>query len=315
MYRYLRIFIVFSLLFTVIPMGVFLNFKKKTPLPTEKTSAVSSPDTVRILNNQGGSLSEIPLDEYLAGCVMAQIPCTFEPEALKAQAVIARTYILYQKAHSNTGNDGNSQKYFTPDQAESFYGESYNEAYEKALTAVKETDGIYLSYENAPIVTAFHPISCGFTESAEDIWGVEIPYLVSVESTADKDADGFEQTLEISQQEIFSRLCAFFEADPVGEFSLKIKEKTKNGTVISLEFSQNDAKKEVTATDLANLLGLNSCNFTISENDDYFLITCHGGGHLVGLSQWGANSMALEGKTFEEILTHYFQGVSLSHAQ
>ena len=315
MYRYLRIFIVFSLLLTVIPMGVFLNTKEKTLISEEKKIEISLPEAVIILNKTDASPSEIPLDEYLAGCVMAQIPCTFEEEALKAQAVIARTYLLCQENHPESINTDDSQKYFTPDEAMEFYGESYEAAYEKAMNAVKETEGIYLSYENTPIVTAFHPVSSGFTESAADIFGVEIPYLVSVASPYDKEIDGFEQTVNISQQEVFSRLCAYYEADAVGEFSLEINKKTKNGTVISVEFAQNDIKKEVTATDFATLLGLNSCNFTISENIESFLITCHGCGHLVGLSQWGANSMALEGNSFEEILTHYFYGVSLSHAQ
>lgn len=314
MIKYVRILLVFSILLTAIPCAVFVKNGEKQTASSTPESRFSIPVTVLIMNKSDSSLSEIPLDEYLAGCVLAQMPCSFETEALKCQAILARTYVLYHLYHQKPLYE-NPQSYFSPAEAEEFYGENYQKALSRATTAVKETDGLVLTYKNAPIVTAFHPISPGFTESAKDIWGLDLSYLSSVESPHDADSPQGVQTVKISKTELFSRLCAFTQTDEEGEFSIEIKEKSPHGTVLSLKFFANATKKEITGADFAEIFGLNSCNFTINFQDDFATITCLGGGHLVGLSQYGAHRMALSGDVYEEILNHYFPGVSLSDGQ
>ena len=317
----LRIFVVMSVLIIVIPCGILIKNGDKASAVRSVTAPINSADKVVILSCDSGKLSEVSLDEYLAGCVMAQMPCDFESEALKAQAVICRTYIFARKLSfdkslngADVSDSGEYQDYFTSDEAKIFYGKAYEQAYSKALSAVKETDGIYISYNGRPAVTAFHPLSAGKTESAEEIWGISLPYLVSAKSESDREIEGFSQNVKISATELFSRLCAFLEIDAdteaISGCRLEISEKTENGTVLSLGFTINGEKKEVAARDFASILGLNSCNFDFVFVNDTCTITCRGCGHLVGLSQWGANSMAMSGSDFREILSHYFYGIS-----
>ena len=310
MSKYIRILLVFSLLLTAIPCAVFVKNDKKQTSSYIKKTGFSLPEKVQIMNETDSSLSEIPLDDYLAGCVLAQMPCDFEEEALKCQAIIARTYVLYHRHHNKKLSE-NPQSYFTSEEAKGFYGKDYEKALKRATNAVKETEGLVLTHKNSPIVTAYHPISSGYTESAKDIWGADLPYLLSVESPHDYDSPQGIQTIEMTEAELFSRLFAFVEMDYDTKATLRIKNKTSHGTVLALEISSEDIKKEIAGKDFAEIYSLNSCNFIISFDNGMCEITCHGGGHLVGLSQWGANQMALSGKNCEEILSHYFCGVSL----
>lgn len=310
MSKYIRILLVFSILLTTIPCAVFLKNDKKEPAGSIEKTNFSLPSEIEIMNKTDSSLSEIPLDDYLIGCVLAQIPCNFEPEALKCQAIIARTYVYYHLYHKKSLSE-NPQSYFTYEEAREFYGENYQSALDKATLAVFETDGLVLTYENAPIVTAFHPVSYGFTESSEDIWGEEFPYLVSVKSPYDENSSQGIQEIKITKTEFFSRLCAYLDLKEDENMSFEINKKTNHNTVLSLEISNDSTKKEIAGTEFAEIFNTNSCNFTISITDNSATITCYGGGHLVGLSQCGANLMAVSQNTYEEILTHYFQGVSL----
>lgn len=326
MKRCIKFTAVFCLLLLIIPAIVF--FKKPSDTDARQTADIEIPqwETVRILFEERGEISELSLEEYLTGCVMAQIPCTFEKEAVKAQAIICRTYIFYKKLFpdedlngADVSDSGEYQSYFNKEQAEEFYGEGYSEAFEKASAAVKETDGVYLSYNGQPAVTAFHPVSSGYTESALDIWGTDIPYLKSVSSQSDKLVEGCEQNVEFTKDELFARITSALEIEtdgqvPDGEW-LYISEQTKNGTALTVTVCVNGEKKQAEASGIALILGLNSSNFSFSFDENSCVVTCRGCGHLVGLSQWGANSMAKEGKNHREILRWYFSGISFSQQQ
>ncbi len=311
MAKYVRILLIFSILLTTIPCAVFLKNDKKEPAVSTEKNTFSLPAEIEIMNKNSSSLSQIPLNDYLIGCVMAQIPCNFETETLKCQAIIARTYVYYHLYHQKSLTE-NPQSYFTYEEAKDFYGENYQSALDRATLAVFETDGLVLTYENAPIVTAFHPFAYGYTESAGDIWGEEFPYLVSVESPYDENSTQGIEEIKITKTEFFSRLCAFLDIKETENMSFEVSRKTAHNTVLSLEISNGSTKKEIAGTKFAEIFNLNSCNFKISINTDLCIITCYGGGHLVGLSQLGSNLMAVSQSTYEEILTHYFQGVSLS---
>lgn len=327
MARYIRILIIFSAFLLVIPMAVLLFEKEEKPSEKAEKLSIPNPDVVLILNNETQKLSEIPLDEYLTGCVLAQIPYNFEDEALKAQAIICRTYIFSRKLSeqsspteslrgADVSDSKDYQSYYSEEKAKEYYGDSYEAALERACKAVLETDGMYLSFNGRPATTAYHPVSAGFTESALDVWGVAIPYLVSVKSESDLSVEGNYQELEISKAELFARLTTAFEIkayeESPSDLEIYISDKTKNNTAKTVTISLSDEEKIIPARDIASLLGLNSCNFSLEEKDGSYIIKCKGCGHLVGLSQWGANSMAADGKTCYEILSHYFPSTSVS---
>lgn len=307
---YLKIFVIFSIFALAIPTVVLIKPKKSSDLTQNALCDYPEIKTVTLEIPENNATLELSLDEYLTGCVMAQISCDFEEETLKAQAIICRTCVYNELAREGKLSQVYTlQKYFTTEQAQDYYGDDFQKAYAKANQAVLDTDKVIITYDGVPVVTAFHPISCGFTESAEDIFGEKIPYLVSVESSQDKSLEGFEQTVEISKAELFSRLCAYFEIDLGDDFSLEIKSRTLHGTVKTLEFICDGIKKEIAGNEFCDIFGLNSCNLDIKISDKICQITCRGGGHLVGLSQYGANVLATQGKSAEDILKFYFSGV------
>lgn len=310
MTKYIKILLIFSLLLTTIPLAVFIKNDNPKNITTTDKALYELDDYVKIMNNDGSVLSEIPVNDYLIGCVLAQIPCDFDLEALKCQAIIARTYIFYHQYH-NKNPYTLKNSYFTEQEAKEFYKENYENALDKATLAVYETDGLILTYNNAPIVTAFHPVSAGYTESSEDIWGEPFDYLKSVRSQYDDDYRQNPQVIQMTAYEFYARLFSHYQYEAGENPQIEIKEMTKNKTVKSVVFFDEGIKKEITGGEFAEIFNLNSCNFHISIKDNLCVITCYGAGHLVGLSQWGSNNMALSGKSYEEILTFYFQGVSL----
>lgn len=324
----IKLFIIFSVLLLAIPSVVF--FKKQPPDKREDTliqTGFSENDKIRILNDETGEVSEISLNDYLTGSVLAQIPCTFDEEAVKAQAVLCRTYIIGRrlsllsspqpelKGADITSDWQKYPKYFTPEQAEEFYGEDYPQAYEKASLAVRDTSGQYLTYEGSPIIPAFHAVSHGRTESAENAWGEKIPYLVSVDSSPDAELESARQTVTFTPEEIAARLSENLDVDLSGTlpgentFSLTIPE--GSACVSQVEITSGESTKKISGSEFARCLNLNSCCFSIEYSQGGFNITCRGIGHMVGLSQYGANCMAGSGSDHKEILSHYFPGTSL----
>lgn len=330
---YFKIFMGFAILLLAIPAITFLKPEANTGSPSSSNVGNFSPiKDVQLLNNSSGEISNIDIRDYIIGSVLAQMPAEFELEALKAQAIICHTYIINQKYSEENSPTKNLkgadlsddwtiyQKYFTKNQAKEFYGDNFDTAYEKVSSAVEAVEGLICTYENQPIVTAFHAISCGKTESSENAWGTAFPYLVSVDSNSDTDISGYKQELTLTDSELSARLSSNlnikFKDDFSTENSIKIKSKTDIGTVLCLEIQTNDGTVEVTGNEFAVVLNLNSCNFTIgyskSGDNAEYKIVCYGYGHMVGMSQYGANSMAKEGKKAEDILKHYFSGITIS---
>ncbi len=321
----IKIFIVFSMLLLIVPSAVFIKNK-----PDE--NSFSSPgsnvlENVRFLNESTGEVAEIPLREYLIGCVIAQMPYDFSAEALKAQAVICRTYIYHRRLSEMSdpteglkGADISDdcevyQKYFSSDEAKSYYGDEYEAAYKACEQAVDETKGEILTYENSPIVTAFHAVSSGITESAANAWGVEIPYLVSVKSESDTLIKGAKKEYEFTSDEIFARIKGLLlQEEKSNDFSLEAQDITPCGTVKTMAVTNSGQEESINGTSFAAALNLASSCFEITydKSADSFHITSTGVGHMVGLSQYGADYMAKEGKTYKEILLHYFTGVELT---
>lgn len=282
------------------------------------------PDILKVLDFTSGQVLELPMEEYVLGAVLAEMPATYCSEALKAQAVAARTYALRQREKqrlspdpellgADISNDSRRfQAYFTPARAKDFYGDAYEAYREKAAAAVAETDRLALFYGGEPIVAAFHSASGGRTESAEVVWGSPVEYLVPVESPEDKNSPSYLEEEIFTEEEFRKKLeKALPGADfsvPAGEWA-EIRETSPSGTVTEMLVGG----EKLSGTDFRGIFSLRSANFTVVYNADkgQFHVTTRGYGHGVGLSQYGANAMGESGSDFREILLHYYTGAEI----
>ena len=286
-------------------------------------SDASDTETIRMLDTSTGEVLTLSARDYMIGAVCAEMPATFEEEALKAQAVAIHTYAVRQKqleqSHptpelcgADLSNDSSRyQAYFTRSQAMQFYDSGFESAYEKITAAVEDVLPYILEYEDEPILAAFCSMSSGTTESAENVWGQEVAYLVPVDSAADEQAPNFLEEAVFTASELKRALsCAFPDADFSGAVKdwLTIEKLSESGTVLRAEAGGVD----VTGQDIRAALGLRSAAFEVKWAGDQCTITTKGFGHGVGMSQYGANAMAKAGADWKEILAHYYPGCEIS---
>lgn len=274
-----------------------------------------------VLDTESGQVSEISVRDYIIGAVCAEMPASFEEEALKAQAVASHTYALYQinsssgdkslKGADFSDDPSKYQAFFTNDEIRKYYGDKYDEYYARVSAAVDEVCSTILVYDDEPIVAAFHSMSPGTTESAENIWGTALDYLVPCDSSSDISEPGYREEYTFTSDELRSRISAVHED---AEFSSDCRNwfsdirKSDSGTVLEM----NTGNITMTGTEFRDIMTLRSAAFDISySGENKFTITTEGYGHGVGMSQYGANCMASQGKTYEQILEHYYKGTEL----
>ena len=285
-------------------------------------SAAESAAPYRILETASGTVQEVSVRSYLIGAVAAEMPASYEPEALKAQAVAVHTYaerIRRQQAQSpdpalcgaDFSDDAHRyQGYCTAEQLRLLWGDAYDENYSKIAAAVDSVSDLLLYYGDEPIAAAFHAVSAGQTESAEHVWGEAVPYLVPVSSAGDRSAPHFEETAVLSADTVRSGILAAYPAaalpaDPAEWFSTEAV--SDSGTVLRIRAGS----AVLTGQQLRTALGLRSACFTVGYSSGNFLFTVKGSGHAVGMSQYGANVMAQSGASFDDILLHYYSGAEL----
>lgn len=276
-----------------------------------------SNEPYRVLNCSTGEITEVSVRDYVIGAVAAEMPASFEEEALKAQAVAAHTYAerqrnLQRKApdkalgNADFSDDPNKyQGFFTNEKIRHYFGDNYDIHYNKIAAAVDEVLPYIITYDDEPIIAAFHSMSSGKTESAENMWGTAVDYLVPVNSKSDKDAPNYIDETEISVDFVRARLEKVFEGVQLGDSPenwIKTGAKSDSGTV--LEVTVGDVK--ASGNDIREAFGLRSADFTVDFKDNNFIFTTRGYGHGVGMSQYGANHMAKEGKGWKSILEHYY---------
>lgn len=292
------------------------------PSPAVESTATPSPlpsqnpegEIIRIVHEE--EIFELPLEEYLLGVVAAEMPASFEPEALKAQAVAARTYTLYCAAAEKHGEAqvctdfGCCQAWKSEARMRQDWGDSFDANYQKILSAVYSTAGEHLTYEDKPIFSAFHSSSAGQTEACGAIWS-DVPYLVSVESPeSEENVPGYISSVEISPLDFRDTLL---HACPQADFSgsentwIGRVNPEKSGRVDSIELGG----VLYSGTRLRELFSLRSTAFTLEYTGESFLFTVSGFGHGVGMSQYGAKLMASEGSDYTAILAHYYPGTTL----
>lgn len=278
--------------------------------PTEQTLYAQSETLVIPALMGDGTVKDMELEEYLIGVVLAEMPASFEVEALKAQAVVARTYTL--RAHDGKGKHDlasvctesaccqayRSQESYLAD------GGSREDVY-KVRGAVADTIGLVLTYHGELIEATYFSCSGGSTEDAIAVWGTEVPYLQAVSSPGEEDAAYFTDTVSFSVGELEEKLQVDLQGDAAlwfGDISY-----TSGGGVKAMEIGG----VEFAGTELRQLLGLRSTAFTVTTEGSSVTFHTRGFGHRVGMSQYGADAMAASGSSFEEILQHYYQGTVL----
>lgn len=259
-----------------------------------------------VLVRSADQVTEGDMDAYLVGVVLAEMPASFEVEALKAQAVAARTYA--RKAWVTGGKHGDGsvctdsgccQAYIPPEDYLAQGGTQ--EGLEKIRSAVTETAGLVLFYEGQLIEATYFSSAGGSTESAVAVWGTEYPYLQAVESPE----EGQGVQVSFSPAEFQQTLGLSLSGTPDTWFS-QVRY-TEGGGVETMTIGE----KRYTGVQLRSLLGLRSTAFTVEAAPDTITITTRGFGHRVGLSQYGADAMAVTGSDFRRILAHYYPGAEL----
>ncbi len=286
-------------------------------------SEVSQDAAVTVNVMVGEKEVSLRLDEYLAGVLAAEMPASFPEEALKAQVVAARSFILYRMENPPADgvhdgvplcdDPGHCKAYrdiSAPETAAALFGSNSEMYLEKIRAAVRDTDGVVLTYHGDPAMAAFHAISGGMTESAEDVWGAAVPYLVEVESPGEEDAVKFSETVEFDRGALRDTLTEAYPDAALGDdpaLWLTDIERSPAGMIKSALLGG----VTVSGMELRMLLGLNSADFSLEADGDAVRITTTGYGHGVGMSQYGARAMAREGSAYQDILLHYYPGCTI----
>lgn len=278
--------------------------------------------TIPVYLSKDKKVQQLDLEQYVRGVVAAEMPIDFELEALKAQAMAARTYIvrrLLEKDLSGVPVEGavvtdtiTHQAYVSEQELKQRWsGAQYAANMDKLNRAVEETKDMILTYEGKPIQATFFSTSNGYTENSEDYWGDRIPYLRSVPSPWDvKLSPRYKETISISSKELGQKL-GLRTAIPVSanqSNSLRVIGKTEGNRIKTLTVGG----KTFSGREFREKLGLNSTHFQWSWKGSELQITTFGYGHGVGMSQWGANGMAKEGKKAEEIVKYFYTGIQVS---
>ena len=270
--------------------------------PNEKPEGMLS---ISLYDRASGKTEEMPLEEYIIGVVGAEMPASFPLEALKAQAVAARTYaVRHMTAFGGSGcsgadictDSGCCQSYRSPEQLKKKFGGDTRQYMDKLRQAVYETEGEYAAYKGEPIEALYHSSAGGRTEDAQNVFSAALPYLVGVDSPGEETAGKYAAEVRVSLGEFTNRVNKKWPA-------AKLK-KNRLGEQVKV-VSRYDSGRE-----LRRLFDLNSANFTLSIGEKVTIRT-KGYGHGVGMSQYGARAMALEGAGYEEILKHYYTGVEI----
>lgn len=258
------------------------------------------------VRRNNGNIEKFELEEYIIGVVGAEMPASFNKEALKAQSVVARTYALKSiKNNKQLTSDNSTQNFKDNNELKKMWGSSYNTYYNKIKSAVLETKGLYLSYNNDYVDAVYHSTSNGNTEDAVYVWGNSVPYLKSVSSEYDNTNKNYNSAITLTYNEISNKLKNSIDNNT--KFNIisrtsgnRVKEMEINGITYS-------------GVEFRKLLNLRSADFSIENNGANVVISTNGYGHGVGMSQYGANGMANNGSSYTDILLHYYTGVSIKN--
>lgn len=287
----------------LVPIAVISFRKNETNFNLPKKDEV----LVKLKNVDNNEVTNILLEEYVIGVVAAEMPASFNEEALKAQAIAARTYAYYKIIHNNGDydlvTDISDQGYITKEEMQEKWKADYNYYYEKIKNAVKETENEIITYNDEVILSYYFAMSNGYTEDSSLVFEEE-PYLESVESSWDNDTlNNYQVDTTFNKEDFCNLLNIKCQNITIGKIT---RSKTNRVNTIVIN------NQEFDGTEFRHLLGLRSTDFNITIENNVINITTFGYGHGVGMSQYGANGMAKEGYKYQEIINYYYKDTEIS---
>jgi len=296
--------------------------KESSAIESEDEKKVDSGDIFRLLNEETGEVYEVSEWDFVVGAVGAEMYPTYHSEALKAQAVASYTYYSALRKR-NRANPSENLKgadfadkqagfpvFYTKEQLMGRWKDSFDTYYNKISEAVKEVFGKLITYNDEPITAVYHAISAGTTEDAAVLWGTSYPYLQPVVSPGDKLAPDYQTEASFTPEELAAKLRGIEGFEASGEPDKWLKDDlqtSSSGTVTHLTI----CNKAFTGIQLREALGLRSACFSVKYADGKFVFTVSGYGHNVGMSQYGADYLARQGLTYDEILRYYYTDVEI----
>lgn len=309
----------------VIPILVVFGVGGFSPAAKQQTKVFKGEDIpIRVYLHETDKIVMMSLEEYIKGVVAAEMPAEFDIEALKAQAVAARTYAVKNMAlfggqglASHPGADVStdhreSQAWLSQVQLKTRWGPfKFGHYWDRIAQAVDETRGLIITYSGEPINAVFHSTSAERTASAQEVWGFDYPYLKSVPCSWDAASPRYAETKSITVAELEQRLGAdagVLAAAQNGNNTIaQIIDRTESGRVDKVRIGS----KTFSGISVREKLELRSANFSVEAKGSSLVFKTLGYGHGVGLCQYGANGMAKDGHDFREILTYYYTGVAI----
>lgn len=329
MKKVIIIFCIFNISIFLIPVLLTKNQKINTVENTveniveearEEKYNYKDFNIIRVLHIKNNQVEEMNLDDYLLGVVSAEMPASFEMQALNAQAVVARTYTIYsiinnKQKHENADICDNSkccQAWISKEDRLSKWDESSREEYwNKIQNAVMNTKGKIITYDGKTIDAFFHSNSGGTTETPVNVWGgSNYPYLQAVQTSGEDAYSQYSSEIVLSKEDFINRVKEKhhnFEIDFNKEDCIKIIEMTNSNRVKKIKIGN----LEVSGVEMRSLLGLKSANFTYKIDNNEISFKVIGYGHGVGMSQTGADSLAKQGYNYEQIIKHFYTGVEI----
>lgn len=296
--------ILLSIVIILLPIAVISFFKKETNFNLPKSEKKETEKNYTIKLQTDNEVLTLGLEEYVIGVVAGEMPASFEEEALKAQAIASRTYAMYKKNLNNNYDvkaTTADQVYLTNEQMQDKWQGDYAKYLNKIKQAVDSTKNEVIKYHNEIIKSYYFAMSNGKTEDAINVFNEQQDYLVSVESA--EDSRNLIQTTNLTKEEFCQKLNIDCQKIQIGIINYSDSGRVKDITINNKTFL---------GTEMRNLLGLRSTDFTLKVNDNEIEITTKGYGHGVGMSQYGANEMAKNGANYQEILKHYYKNVEIA---
>lgn len=304
-------------------MPVKANYDENISSSTDenKNIILDGSEVIRVNITKENRIEEISIEEYVKSVISGEMPASFNEEALKAQAVAARTYIASKRLRPcNIANGADvcdtthCQVYINKKSRLDSWESNANEYWEKISKAVDSTKGMVLTYNNELVLyPQFFSTSSGMTENAVDVFSSSVPYLVSTESKGEEIAPKFESEFPFSITDFISKVNEEYPEANITtenlESNIEILSRSEAGGIKEIRVG----KSKIKGSNFRLALGLSSTNFEYSIDENQIVFKCKGYGHGVGMSQWGANVMAKNGATYKEILTHYYTGVDITN--
>ena len=276
---------------------------------TKILGIIHNEKTIRVYRSESKKVEKIPFEEYIVGVIAGEMPLYFKEEALKAQAVASRSYALKRMEYNKNKNydvvdNTNNQVYLDNDYLKKAWGNNYIANINKIRKVVNDTSCEYLDYNNSVVDAFFFSTSTGKTENSIDVFNISLPYLKSVSSEWDqKVSPVFYDYYTFSLDNFYKRLGLEYNST----LNIEIIDSTSAGRVKSLKINNVN----FTGSKISSIFGLRSTSFNIKRDKNNVNITTTGFGHGVGMSQYGAQGMAIEGYKYNEILKHYYSGVKI----